>query len=50
MNEPAPERTLTAPAFAGGIDRSPLVWPLVVAALLVPALVIAMAARILGLV
>lgn len=52
MNVPAsPDRlrSVPPPALAGGIDRSPMVWQLVVAALLMPALAIATAAGILGL-
>ena len=45
MNVPAEngERPVTVPVLVGGIDRSPLLWPLVVAALLMPALVMATA-------
>lgn len=51
MNVPAEnsERPVTVPMLFGGIDRSPVLWPLVVAALLMPAVAIATAAGILGL-
>ena len=40
MNVPAEngERPVTVPMLAGGVDRSPVLWPLVVAALLMTAL------------
>ncbi len=51
MNVPAQnrDRSVTAPALVEGIERSPLLWPLVVAALLMPVLAIATAASFLGL-
>lgn len=46
MNVPAANRehSVTVPVLAGAIDRSPVLWPLVVAALLMPTLAIATAA------
>ena len=43
------ERSVTVPVLAGGIDRSPVLWPLVVAAFLMPAVAIATATVFLGL-
>ena len=51
MNVPAQnhDRSVTVPTLVEGIERSPLLWPLVVAALLMPVLAIATAASFLGL-
>ena len=43
------ERSVTTPVLVEGIDRSPVPWQLVVAALLMPALAIATATGFLGL-
>ena len=51
MNVPAEngERPVTVPMLVGGIDRSPVLWPLAVAALLMTALAMATAVGFLGL-